>query len=360
MNRIFVFRFFAFLLTLMVLPAFASPPDGLWKAAYAKSYSTGDTLMDYTKMLLHIEGGQFWLINYDSYLVEKSYFQNEGSFRAPDSSLVFDQDSSKQKIYKLEILDDKRLTIVTMENPRTEIVFSKLTRYDLGGKKGDLKSYMLENSFEFDFSFFEGPFEIEFDKSGDFMVTNSVTSYFPNFSKWEVVSYDNELFIYFSGFAPFLHVVSMDANGVKCEDEFNTIFSGYFKKMELQQKFDQGQLLGIWQQKTANDDYLKSVPETIWDKELYHKQVWEIKEGSATLYSLFHSLDSPYKISKNGEMMRFMMFSEINNNKLKIISLEKKNLVVQRLDIFGELQLDTLVRQKKIPAPMKLNDYFDK
>ena len=84
------------------------------------------------------------------------------------------------------------------------------------------------------------------------------------------------MFIYFSGFAPFLHVISMDAEGISCEDEFGEIYKAFFKRIEFQQKFNREQLLGIWEEKSVNTDYLKSMPEKLWDKEVYPRKVWEM------------------------------------------------------------------------------------
>ena len=350
-------RILVFLLWLVILPGFASPPDGLWKAAYVRS-SSEDTLLNYTKMLLRIEGETFQLVNYDNYLVEKDLFKNEGFFRISDSSLVFNSDSVNQKIYKLNILDDDHLIIITKENPRTEIAFSRMKRYDLGEMKDKLETFMLENSFELDFAFFGEKFELEFDDGNRFMVTNNVESFFPNFSKWAVADFDSELFIYFSGLALFLHVISMDTAGIICEDEFDRIYNAYFKRIGFQQKFNNEQLLGIWEEESVDMDYLKSMPETLWEKEIYPRQIWEIKEELVTLYAVFRTLDSPIEISRSGEMVQFLMFNEINNHQLRILSLNKDNLIVERLDIYGELSIDTLVKQKKMPSPVKLKDFF--
>ncbi len=346
-----------FLLWLVILSGFASPPDGLWKAAYERS-SSEDTLLSYTKMLLRIEGNTFQLVNYDSYLVEKDLFKNEGFFRISDSSLVFNNDSVNQKIYKLNILDDDHLIIITKENPRTEIAFTKMKKHELGGAKDKLEESLLIGTFELDFTFFEEKLEMEFYDGNRFMVTNNVESFFPNYSKWDVVDFDNELFIYFSGLAPFLHVISVDAEGITCEDEFDRIYKADFKRIEFLQKFNKEQLLGIWEEESVDMDYLKSMPETLWEKEIYPRQVWEIKEESVTLYSVFRTLDSPIEISRSGEMVQFLMFNEINNHQFRISSLNKDNLIVERLNIYGELSIDTLVKQKKMPSPVKLKDLF--
>jgi len=352
MNRILVF-----LLSLVICPGFAALPDGLWKAVYS-STSSEDTLLQYTKMLLRIEGEAFQLVNYDSYLVEKNFFKNEGLFQSSDSSLVFNSDSINQKKFKINIIDDSHLVIITRENPRTEIAFTKMKKYELGGAKDELEESLLINTFEFNFTFFEEKFEMEFYGGNRFMVTNNVEPFFPEFSKWAVVEFDSELFIYFSGFSPFLHVISMDAEGISCEDEFGEIYKAFFKRIEFQQKFNREQLLGIWEEKSVNTDYLKSMPENLWEKDVYPRKVWEINEESATLYSVFRTLDSPMEISRSGEMLKFLMFNEINNHQLRILSLDKDNLVVERLDIYGEVCTDTLVKQKKVPAPVTLKDFF--
>jgi len=62
--------------------------------------------------------------------------------------------------------------------------------------------------------------------------------------------------------------------------------------------------------------------------------------------------------SRNGEMVQFLMFNEISNHQFRILSLDKDNLIVERLDVYGEVRTDTLVKQKKMPAPVKLKDFF--
>ncbi len=350
-------RILVFLLSLVIYPGFASSPDGLWKAAYATT-SPEDTLLQYAKMLLWIEGETFQLVNYDNYLVEKSFFKNEGFFRSSDSSLVFKSDSVNQKFFKLNIVDGSHLKIITREDSKAEIAFTKMKKYDLGDRKDELQEFMLINTFEFDFAFFEEKLEMEFYDGNLFMVTNNVEPFFPEFSKWAVVEFDNELFVYFSGFAPFLHVIAMDEDGITCEDEFDRIYQAGFKKIQFQQKFNLVHMLGIWEEQYVYEEYLKSMPEKLWDKEVYARKVWEIKEGSATLYSVFRTLDSPMEISRSGEMVQFLMFNEISNHQFRILSLDKDNLIVERLDVYGEVRTDTLVKQKKMPAPVKLKDFF--
>jgi hypothetical protein len=64
------------------------------------------------------------------------------------------------------------------------------------------------------------------------------------------------------------------------------------------------------------------------------------------------------EISRSGEMVQFLMFNEIMNHQFRIISIDKEKLVVERLDISGKPHINTLLKQKKIPVPMKLKDYF--
>ncbi len=356
MKKFLMKRIWVFLLGLSVFPGFASSPDGLWKAVYANS--SPDTLLAYTKMLLRVDGENFQLVNYDDYLAGKNLFENEGFFDLADSSLVFNKDSANQKTYKLNIVDENRLEIITREDPGTVIAFVKLKMHKLGRKKDELGAFMRENTFEFDFSFFEGAFEMEFDEGNRFMVTDNVGLFFPNFSKWAVVDFDDELFIYFSGLAPFLHVVSMDSSGIVCEDEFDRVYSASLKKVPFQQKFNKEQLFGVWEQKSVDEGYLRSMPEKLWDKEIYVRQVWEIKEESATLHSIFRSLVSPMEISRNGEMVLFLMFNELNNHQFRVLSIDEEKLVVERLNRNGDVARDTLVKQKKVPAPVKLKDFF--
>jgi len=335
-------------------------PDGLWKANYVVTYSEGDSTVSLAKILIKIDGESFTLANFDNLFTDNEAFINEGTVDMEESFLIFNKDSINEKHIKFSISNDGHLSIITGKNEETKMVFSKLQKHNLGNLEGEMQKSFQENNFTFDFSYFDDPIEIEFHDDNTFMVVNTVKPFFPVFSKWEILTFDGELFVYFSGMAPFVQITKYDNGIYECFDESDKIYTGKFIKTESDIKFDKKLLTGIWEQKNAVDIDYRKVPVSLLSKEFYPRQVWIFSDSTAKRFEDFRTAESPMEISKNGEMVTFIAFNSDSYRRFRILQLTKEQLIVERY--YGELGVkqDTLLRQKKIPKPTTLEDYLKK
>jgi hypothetical protein len=333
-------------------------PDGLWKANYVAAYEDGDTVVSLAKILLNIEDNNFTLVNYDDIFVDKKPFSNSGTINPDESILIFNKDSVNEKQLKFVISDDGHLSIKTGNNPNSEMVFSKLAKYNLGNLKDEMTESFLKNNYLFEFSYFNESVELEFNADKTFTVVNTVKPFFPVFSKWDILSYDGELFVYFSGMAPFVQITGYDNGVYECFDESDNHYTGRFIKTDNQIRFDKNLLSGIWEQKNAVDIDFNKVPGSLLSKDFYPRQVWIFSDSTAKKYEDFRISESPFEVSKNVEMITFLAFNSDSYRNFRILDLNETQLIVERYyGDFGVKQ-DTLIRKKKIPKATTVNDYL--
>ena len=335
-------------------------PDGLWKGNYVVTYSDGDSTVNLAKILLKFDGNSFTLANFDNLFTDNKAFINHGIVDSDNNVLIFNKDSINEKHIEYTFSKDGHLAILTGKNRETKMIFGKIEKHNLGNMKDEMKKSFLENNFLFTFSYFDDPVEIEFHPDHSFMVVNSVKPYFPVFSKWDVLTFDNELFVYFSGMAPFVQITGYENGVYDCFDESDKVYSGNFKKAENKIKFDKKLIPGIWEQKNAQDIDFRKIPQALLSREFYPKQVWIFNDSIAKVFEDFRTSESPFEISKNGEMISFIAFNRDSYRHFRIIKLDKEQMIVERY--FGELGVkqDTLLRQKKMPKPTTPEKYFKK
>ena len=333
-------------------------PDGLWKANYVVTYSGGDSTVSLAKILLKIDGESFTLANYDNLFIDNEAFINKGVVNSDESFLIFNKDSTNEKHIKFSISNDGHLSIKTGKDEKTKMIFSKLEKHDLGNLKDQMKNSFLENNFTFEFSYFDDPVEIEFHPDNTFMVVNTVKPYFPVFSKWNILTFDNELFVYFSGMAPFVQITGYEDGVYECYDESDKVYTGKFIKTDSGIKFDKTLLPGIWEQKNATDIDFNKVHGALLSMDFYPRQIWVFNDSTVKRFEDFRTAESPLEISKNGEMVSFIAFNSDSYRRFRILHLDKEQMIVERYyGKFGVKQ-DTLIRQKKMPKATTLEEYL--
>ncbi len=346
-----------FFLSFTFLPV---SPDGLWKANYVVTYGEGDSVTGLAKILLKIEGDGFTLVNYDNLMVDKKPFSNSGIINPGENVLIFNKDSINEKRIGYSISADGYLSIITGSNPKSRMVFSKLEKHNLGSFKDEMKKSFIENNYLFEFSYFEEPVEIEFHQDKSFTVVNTVKPCFPVFSKWDILTFDGELFVYFSDMAPFVQITEYKDGVYKCRDESDKVYTGKFTKTGNRVKFNRELLPGIWEQKNAVEINYGKVPASLLSRDFYPKQVWIFSDSTVRRYEDFRTSESPMEISGNCEMLSFIAFNSDSYRRFRILHLDKEMLVVERY--YGDLGVkqDTLLRQKKMPKATTLEDYLKK
>ena len=348
----------AFGILLLSFTFLPDSPDGLWKANYVVAFEEGDTVVSLAKILLNIEDSNFTLVNYDDIFVDKKPFSNSGIKKLNENILIFNKDSVNEKQLKFVISDDGHLSIKTGNNPKTEMVFSKLAKHNLGNLKDEMTESFLKNNYLFEFSYFDESIELEFNTDNTFTVVNTVKPYFPVFSKWDILSYDGELFVYFSGMAPFVQITGYNNGVYECYDESDNFYTGKFIKTDNQIRFDKNLLSGIWEQKNPTETDYKKIPQSLWTKDFYPKQVWFFSDSTVKKYEDFRISESPFEISKNVEMITFLAFNRDSYRNFRILNLNETQLIVERYyGDFGVKQ-DTLIRKKKMPKSTTVNDYL--
>ncbi|MBN2174299.1 MAG: hypothetical protein JW731_09215 [Bacteroidales bacterium] len=328
--------------------------DGLWKSIYNLESNTDDSVINYTRIILKIDGSEGELQNYDRYFSEKKVFTNRLKIDKEELTLSFYPDSGDIKTYKFKTVDTG-LDIIFNEDPLQIIRFNKLQEYNLGGKKEELFDFLTNNAIKGTFEYYDEDLEMEFHPDSTMLVTNSVKSYLTILNKWTLLENNLELFIYLSDFGPMVQMTRIAPGRIDFVDEFDQIYNGYFEKTSPEIKFDKNKLLGIWEQEKPDTTGFSSIPAKMGDREFYPQEVWEFSEIKAVKHHRFFTRDTDWETSKNGELI---ILESTNDGYFRILSLDDKKLAVERRTIYGEFIRDTFLRRKSLPKPTTPNKYF--
>jgi len=328
--------------------------NGLWKSTYVTSYTIADTGILYTRILLNIEDTIVTLKNFDGIFKEKLIFTNSGFIDQENKKLIFNQNSDKEKIYPI-IIEQDYLKFNLSENPKEEITLKKLNPSNLNIDKAELEDILVTNFISGDFSYYDEFMAIEFSKDSSMLITNSLKSYLSVLDKWTLLSFGNELFLYLSDFGPMVHIESIADGQMDFSDEYDTIYNGSFKITETDVKFNTELLVGLWEQETPDTTGISAIPVKMYDKDYYVNEIWEYTDQQATKYSQFFVRKSPWKTSRNNEIL---ILESMDDRRFRILSLDEDKLVVERMNRYGEVYEDAFLRKKSEPKPTTLRKYL--
>lgn len=328
--------------------------NGLWKSTYVTSYTIADTGIQYTRILLHIEDSIVTLKNFDGIFKEKQIFTNSGIIDQENNKLIFNQNSDNEKIYSFTI-EDNYLKFNLSENPKEEISLKKLNPSNLDIDEAELKEVLINNFISGDFTYYDEFLGIEFSADSTMLITNSLKSYLSVLDKWALLSFGNELFLYLSDFGPMVHIESIANKQMNFSDEYDTIYNGSFWIAETEVKFNTELLIGLWEQETPDTTGISAIPAVMHDKDYYVNEIWEFTVKQATKYHQFFIRKSPWQTSRNHEIL---LLESMDDRRFRILSLDEDKLVVERMNMHGEVYEDTFSRRKSDPKPTTLGKYL--
>lgn len=328
--------------------------NGLWKSIYITSYTIADTGIQYTRILLNIEDSIVTLKNFDGVFKENQIFTNSGKVDQTNKQLIFHQNTDKEKIYNITI-DGDYLKFNLSENPKEEITLKKLVPSNLDIDITTLQEILTTNAISGDFSYYDEFIEIQFNADSSMLVTNSIKGYLSVLDKWALLTFGNELFLYLSDFGPMVHIENISEGQMDFSDEYDTVYNGSFKISESIPQFNKEQLIGIWEQEKADTTGISAIPEIMHDKDYYLNEIWEYTDQQATKYSQFFVRKSPWKTSRNNEIL---ILESMDDRRFRIISLDEDKLVVERMNRYGEVYKDTFLKRKSEPKPTTLRKYL--
>lgn len=345
------------IITFLVFSLFSSGQsqlNGLWKSTYVTSYTTADTGIQYTRILLHIEDSIVTLKNFDGIFKEKLIFTNSGIIDQENNMLIFHQNSDREIVYPI-IVEGDYLKFNLNENPKEEITLKKLIPSSLDIDITALQEILTINSISGDFSYYDEFMEIQFNVDSSMLVTSSLKSYLSMLDKWTLVSFGNELFLYLSDFGPMVHIEKLAEDQMEFSDEYDITYNGTFKIAETEVKFNTELLQGLWEQKTPDTTGISSTPKVMFDKDYYVEEIWEFTDKQATKYHQFFIRKSPWFTSRNNEIL---LLESMDDRRFRILSLNEDKLVVERMNMYGEVYEDTFSRRKADPKPTTLGKYL--
>lgn len=328
--------------------------NGLWKSIYVTSYSIADTGIQYTRILLDIEDSIATLKNFDGIFKEKQIFTNSGKIDQKNKQLIFQQNTDKEKIYDI-VTEGDYLKFNLSENPKEEITLKNLAPSNLDINITSLQEILTTNTISGDFSYYDEFMEIQFNADSSMLVTNSLKGYLSVLDKWALLTFGNELFLYLSDFGPMVHIDNISEGQMDFSDEYDKTYKGSFKISESIPEFNKEELIGIWEQEKADTTGISAIPEIMYDKDYYVKEIWEYTDQQATKYSQFFVRKSPWKTSRNNEIL---ILESMDDRRFRILLLDEDKLVVERMNRYGEVYEDTFHRKKSVPKPSTLGKYL--
>ena len=328
--------------------------DGIWKSTFITSYSSVDSGIYYTRILLKIEDSIVTLKNFDDIFKEKLIFTNSGFIDQDKKLLIFNQNSDKEIVYPI-IVEQDYLKFNLRENPKEEIKLKKLNPSKLDIEKAELEDVLVNNFISGDFSYYDEFLGIEFNKDSSMLITNSLKSYLSILDKWAVLSFGNELFLYLSDYGPMVHIERIADGQMDFSDEYDTIYNGSFKIAETNVKFNTELLIGLWEQETPDTTGINAIPVKMFDKDYYVNEIWEFTDQQAIKYHKFFTRKSSWQTSRNHEIL---LLESMDDRKFRILFLDDHKLVVERMNIYGEVYEDTFLRKKSDPKPTTLKKYL--
>ena len=328
--------------------------DGLWKSKYVTSYSSTDSGIYYTRIFLDINGSNVTLKNFDGIFKEKEIFTNTGTIDQEKNTLIFNQNTDKEKVYPITVEKDY-LKFNMNENPTEEITLKKLDSFYLEGNKRELEDLLINNFISGDFSYYDESMGIEFSADSSMLVTSSLNNYLSILDKWALVSFGNELFLYLSDYGPMVHITDFTGKQITFFDEYDTIYNGVFSAIEPIMVATKEQFLGIWEQEKPDTTGFSRFPPKMYDKDFYPNETWEFTNKKAVKYYTFFTRDTEWETSRNGEIL---FLRSTNDIRFRILSVDDSKLVVERRDIYGDVYEDTFLRKKSVPKPTTLGKYL--
>ncbi len=328
--------------------------DGLWKSTYVTSYSAIDTGIQYTRIFLDIKDSVVTLKNFDGIFKEKEIFSNSGVIDQEQNILIFHQNTDNEKIYPVTI-EDNYLKFNLSESPKEEITLKKLIPYNLANKKANLNEKLIKNFISGDFSYYNESLGIEFKADSSMLVTSSLKSYLSILDKWAMLDFGNELFLYLSDFGPMVHITNFTEDQFDFSDEYDSIYNGSFRVAETEVKFNIELLFGLWEQEKPDTTGISSIPQVMFDKDYYVNEIWEFTEKQAIKYHQFFIRKSPWETSRNNEII---LLESMDDRKFRVLFLDDHKLVVERVNMYGDVYEDTFKRRKPDPKPTTLGKYL--
>lgn len=328
--------------------------DGLWKSIYVTSYSDTTSGLKYTRILLDIDGTNVTLKNFDGIFKEKEIFTNTGSIDQEKKQLIFNQNTDREKVYPITV-DNDYIKFNMGVTPQEEITLKKLVSYNLADKKAMLNDQLIHNFISGYFSYYNDSLGIEFYTDSTMIVTSSIKSSLSILNKWALVDFGNELFLYLSDYGPMAHISEVIENQFNISDEYDTIYTGSFQISKDVIKFNKELLIGIWEQEKPDTTGLSAVPQVMYNRDFYVNEVWEFNSEKATKHYRFFVYESWWETSRNGEIL---LLTSMDDRKFRILSLDENKLVVNRMNIHGQVYTDTFLRKKSLPNPTTLGKYL--
>ena len=214
------------------------------------------------------------------------------------------------------------LVLNSQEDDSVKSIYEKLPKYSLADRKDELYQFLATSSFEcFD------SVRIEFRNDGQLIIPNFDFKVGDN-QLWMLDEYEGELFLITDGFFGFvLHVSEMNSEGFKGTIYGQSNKELLFRSVVQETKFNLDDLKGKWIQ-LSDENSPPPPPVFDGDKDFFSKE--ELVITDSTLIKRSFSRIDTMKWESNREQ-DLILFSDADQGKWKIVSLNEHNLLIERL-----------------------------